>query len=288
MFKVFTPATTANIGSGFDILGLALQIYNEFEVESSNKYEFINFEKKYCHPNSNLIISTYRYVCKQLNELEVPFKLTINQNIPNSRGLGSSSSCIVAGILIAEKIFNTYISDSDKLQYATTLEGHPDNVAPCLFGGLVGSYLFDEHIFKSHYPINEKLNIYLAIPNFKLSTKLARSVLPENITFHNSVANSSNILVLLKGLETGDEILIEKGIQDYLHTAYRSSLIKDYEDVKRIINSNTTISGAGPSLLTITSHSLNIEEIQNKLDKLDTNWLFKKIDIDTKGAYIYE
>jgi homoserine kinase len=288
MFKVITPATTANIGSGFDILGLSLNIYNEFEVERSEKYEFFNFEEKYCDPDNNLIIESYRYVCKQLKEIEVPIKLTINQNIQNSRGLGSSSSCIVAGILIAEKIFKTFITDNEKLQYATILEGHPDNVAPCLFGGLVASHLFNKGIFKSHYPFNENLNIYIAIPDFQLSTQLARSVLPKKISLKNCIDNSSNILVLLKGLETSDECLVEAGIKDYLHTSYRSPLINDYDKVKNIINSNTTISGSGPTMLTITSHNLNISSIQNQLNELDNKWEFLKVEIDNRGAFINE
>ena len=286
MFSVFTPATTANLGSGFDILGISLNLFNEFIVEEADSYQLENFAQKYRDYRNNLIIKSYQQTCAFLKVKAEPFKLTIKQNIPNSKGLGSSASCIVAGILIAEELSHQKISDLDKLKIATHLEGHPDNVAPCLFGGLIGSALKKDFIFKSAYPFNPNLNIYVCIPDFCLSTNKARQVLPEQVKLSSAIANNSNCLILLKGLETANEELLKIGIDDFFHTKYRIPLISEYHKVLRILNSNSTISGAGPTILSITSQTLDLDEITKKLAQLNNHWEIKALKIDQKGAYI--
>ena len=136
MKVVRTYATSANIGPGFDCLGICFDIYNEYAFEKSSKYELVGFHKNYSKPKYNLIISAYEKVFDIKNKKLEYIKLTeVVKNIPNSRGLGSSASCIVAGILIANEILGNILDKDEIFQIASSIEGHPDNVAPLIFGG---------------------------------------------------------------------------------------------------------------------------------------------------------
>ena len=133
---VRTFATSANVGPGFDTLGICFDLYNEYEYSISSKYIIKEFKEKYCNPNRNLIIKSYEEVFKRLNKELIYITLKqVKQDIPTSRGLGSSASCIVSGILIANDILGNPLSKDEIFQIASDIEGHPDNVAPLIYGG---------------------------------------------------------------------------------------------------------------------------------------------------------
>ena len=145
MKVVRTFSTSANVGPGFDTLGICFDLYNDYQYEINDKYELINFPFKYTNPNKNLIIQSYEKVFKLLNKPIIYIKLTqLVQNIPTSRGLGSSASCIVCGIMMANDILNNPLSKEEVFQLASEIEGHPDNVAPAILGGLVLSSLEED------------------------------------------------------------------------------------------------------------------------------------------------
>jgi len=284
MKVVRTFSTSANIGPGFDCLGICFDLYNEYSFEVNNKYVLEGFDDKYSNPEYNLIIQSYEKVFNKLNKKLIYVKLNqITQNIPTSRGLGSSASCIVSGIMIANDVLNNILSKDEIFQIASEMEGHPDNVAPLIYGGFTCSFK-DEKYIKVELNINSNYNFLVCIPPFELSTALARSVLPKEILVKDAVFNMSHLVAMIKALENGDMELLKRGKKDLIHEPYRYKLIKDSDVVIDYANKNNTvclISGAGSTLLLIS---------KNKLDKIEqlSDWRFEEVKVNNKGAYIYE
>lgn len=281
---VRTFSTSANLGPGFDTFGICFDLYNDYSFEKATEYKLVNFEEKYSLLNNNLIITSYEKVFEVLNKPLQYIKLTqLEQNIPTSRGLGSSASCIVSGILIANEVLDNPLSQEEVFQLASLLEGHPDNVAPLIFGGLTCSFKEDK-FYKIQLPVNENYKFMVCIPPFELSTALARSVLPKKIKMNDAVFNVSHAVAMIKALENGDMNLLKMAKQDKLHEPYRYSLIQGSSDLIKYCEENNSvcmISGAGSTMLIISN-----EEISD-VNILD-NWTFKSVNINYKGAYIYE
>lgn len=284
MKVVRTFSTSANIGPGFDCLGICFDLFNDYSFEVSDEYLLTGFDNKYLDPSKNLIIKSYEEVFKKLNKDLVYIKLNqIAQNIPTSRGLGSSASCIVSGIMIANEVLNNILSKDEVFQIASELEGHPDNVAPLIYGGFTCSFKDDEYI-KVELNVNQAYNFMVCIPPFELSTALARSVLPKEISVKNAVFNMSHLVAMIKALENGDMELLKRGKQDLIHEPYRYKLIKDSYVVIDYANKNNAvclISGAGSTLLLISKDKIN------KIDCLN-DWRFEEVKVNYKGAYVYE
>lgn len=284
MKVVRTFSTSANIGPGFDCLGICFDLYNDYSFEVSDEYLLSGFEDKYLDPNNNLIIKSYEEVFKKLNKEIIYIKLNqISHNIPTSRGLGSSASCIVCGIMIGNEILNNILSKDEVFQIASELEGHPDNVAPLIYGGFTCSFKDDEYI-KVELEVNSSFNFMVCIPPFELSTALARSVLPKEISVKDAVFNMSHLVAMIKALENGDMELLKKGKQDLIHEPYRYKLIKDSDVVIDYANKNNAIcliSGAGSTLLLISKNKINKIECLN-------DWRFEEVKVNYKGAYVYE
>lgn len=277
-----TFATSANLGPGFDSFGICLNLYNEYSFEIASSYEIKEFNERFSKPYNNLIIKSYEEVFKRLNKQIIPIKLIqVVQNIPSSRGLGSSASCIVSGVMIANDILGNILSSDDIFQIASSIEGHPDNVAPLIFGGLTCSFKNDVfHTIK--FNCNEDFKFTVCIPSFELKTSVARSVLPKSISMSDAVSNISHSVALIKALESGDMELLKISNVDKLHEEYRLPLIKGSDYFKKYAKSNNAtcmISGAGPTILLISKESLNI--------KFD-DWKIIEQSINNKGAYIYE
>lgn len=282
MKVVRTYATSANIGPGFDCLGICFDIYNEYAFEKSSKYELVGFHKNYSKPKYNLIISAYEKVFDIKNKKLEYIKLTeVVKNIPNSRGLGSSASCIVAGILIANEILGNILDKDEIFQIASSIEGHPDNVAPLIFGGFTCSFM-DEKYHTVKLNVNGNLKFKVLIPPFELKTSLARSVLPTNIQIKDAVFNISHAIGMIKGIEDGNMELIKISKKDVLHEPYRYQLIKGSNEVITLAEQNNAvcmISGAGSTLLMISDKTLDITY---------QDWKVVDVNISNIGAYIYE
>lgn len=258
MIRIKTAATTANIGPGFDCLGMALDINNEYTFEESQYMELIGFPKEYCDVITNLVVASYCQLFDYANEKLVRVRITLKQDIPTSRGLGSSASCIVAGILAANYYLNNRYSKEELLQIATSIEGHPDNVTPLLFGGLCLSFENEDAIVYEHYDVNPNLDITLIIPNQELSTAKARSVLPKMISYHDAISNMGRLALLPKALQTGniDELFIL--MQDKMHEPYRYPLIPGGDFIHKHCLEHKIphcISGAGSTILAFMSNS---------------------------------
>lgn len=270
------PATTANIGPGFDVLGMALDLYNEFIFRDSGDFT-----------DDNLIIEAYKKTFDYYGEDPIPKSLEINGDVPISRGLGSSSTCIVAGVAAAILAMKKPIDKSQILQIATDIEGHPDNVAPAIYGGLIVSLMTEDQIHTISYDVHEDLRFYAMIPDFEVSTAKARAVLPLEIALTDGIFNASRIPVLLKGLETGDQQLISPGVEDKFHQDYRKDLITGYQQVTSYVReqgASPYISGAGPTLIAIKREDENFEnKLKKFLNKNLPGWKLKILQVDTKG-----
>lgn len=277
-----TYATSANLGPGFDSFGICLNLYNEYAFEKSTNYEIKEFNEKFSNPSNNLIIKSYEEVFKLLNKNIIPIKLTeLVHKIPSSRGLGSSASCIVSGVMIANDILGNILSIDEVFQISSSIEGHPDNVAPLIFGGLTCS--FKNKVFHTiKFKCDESFKFTVCIPSFELKTSVARSVLPKSISMADAVSNISHSVALIKALEIGDMELLKIANVDKLHEAYRLPLINGsnyFKDFAKNNNATCMISGAGPTILLISKDSLNVS--------LD-DWKIIEQSINNHGAYIYE
>lgn len=281
---VRTFATTANLGPGFDAFGLCLDLYNDYIFEISNEYIIEGFDERFSSPANNLIIQSYEKVFEVLDEPIIPIKLVeVVQNIPTSRGLGSSASCILAGVLIANDILHNgnALSQDMIFQIASSIEGHPDNIAPLLFGGLTCSFKNDKY-YTIKSEVSNKFRFTLCIPPFELKTSDARRVLPKEVSMSDAVSNISHSVALFKALELGDMELLKNANIDKLHQDYRFPLIKGSEYfIEFAKNNNATcmISGAGPTILLISNKTLNIQY---------DGWEIKELKVNNFGAYIYE
>lgn len=284
MKVVRTFATSANVGPGFDCLGICFDLYNDYSFETNDKYLLEGFDEKYCDPKHNLIIHSYEKTFEKLNKELIYIKLNqISKQIPTSRGLGSSASCIVSGIMIANEVLNNILSKDEIFQIASEIEGHPDNVAPLIYGGFTCSFKDEEYI-KIELNVDSSFNFMVCIPPFELSTALARSVLPKEIAVKDAVFNMSHLVAMIKALENGDMELLKRGKQDLIHEPYRYKLIKDSDVVINYAKNNNAvclISGAGSTLLLISKDKIN------KIEQLK-EWQFKEVTVNNKGAYIYE
>lgn len=295
-FKIRVPATTANLASGFDCMGIALNLYNYFEVSISdnNKIYWFGSEKTEWLPRSenNLIHQSIKKVFEFANREIICTDIKSEINIPVSRGLGSSSSAIIAGVFIGNKLLENTLTNNELINIANEIEGHPDNITPCLFGGITSSIVDNNKVHINKINNNSSLKFIFLIPEFQLSTKEARKVLPSNVPFSDAVFNLSRVSFLVEGFSKNNPELIKLGLQDKLHEQYRSKLIKGFYELRATAIElgalNLVISGAGPTLLIVTEK--NEKEIAEKLKlqwkEMGINSYYHLLNIDTEGAKI--
>ncbi|WP_196000273.1 homoserine kinase [Clostridium sp. 1001271B_151109_B4] len=295
MIRVRVPATSANLGPGFDSLGISLSIYNEYEfsLKDENRLFFEGVEEEFQNED-NIIYMAIKKVFDKYN-----FKFTglgikiIRQDIPISRGLGSSSSCIVAGLMGAFALMGKEIDKDEVLALAVEIEGHPDNVCPAIFGGLVSTVMSDDK--KPLYNcinVKDGVKFVALVPRFKLSTEKARSILPKEISFKDCVYNIGRAALLISAFANGKYSLLREATKDRLHEKYRSKLIDNFEDLyNKAIELDAFacfLSGAGPTLMSIVDkNDLNfINEISKFINENNLSWDIKELMIDKNGAKI--
>lgn len=283
MFKIKVPATSANLGPGFDVMGLAIDRYNTF-----------NFKIGETFPEDNLIYKSYRSVFEYLNKDMITVEITVDEDVPRARGLGSSATCIVGGIMGANEILENPLNKEEILKLASKIEGHPDNVAPAIYGGLVASVVEGNKIHTGNIPIKNDLIFIALVPNFELSTSQAREVLPKEIPHDLGVYNVGRASMLISGLIRGDNSLLKIGLADKLHQPYRGKLIEGFDDIiSKSYDSGSLgcyLSGAGPTIMCIGEEgdSQLIDKIQKFMDKEYENWKVFVHKIDETGAIVIE
>ncbi len=253
---VRVPASAANLGPGFDCLGMALDIWNEvtFRVAGSGVSIMIEGEgvEELPHDDTNLIL---RSAARLYEKEHVPFpkgiEIECHNRVPVSSGLGSSSAAVIAGLLGARKLLESSITDCDLLALAVEFEGHADNVAACLLGGLVIATHSAGGWIAERIPM-QPLNLVVVLPRISLSTRQARAALPQTVSYHDAVANLANTALLVHALREGRKDLLNIAMQDSLHQPYRLKLIPGAEQAIQAAYAagayGAALSGAGPSL----------------------------------------
>lgn len=267
--SIRVPATTANLGPGFDCLGLALNLYNMFtfagdlgELKSAGELRALSGAYK----NKSAVFNPYvRYAEAYGVRLPVP-EIGIAGDVPIARGLGSSATCSVAGAAAAQELarLSGQVHDAEAtrerlLAVATEAEGHPDNAAPAIYGGLMLSAAGEPdekglvRVDALRLPLSPELRFLCCVPGFRLSTEKARSVLPREVPMKDAVANLSALAFLMNGLATGSEEALSRGSNDRLHQPYRAGLIRGWDEVLSALRANgaagAVLSGAGPTIL---------------------------------------
>lgn len=289
MIKIKVPASSANIGPGFDSIGLAIGRYLRLDVTPSDQWEFIHQTElvpDVNHYSNHFIYKIAQDVAKRFKKTLKPAHVVMYSDIPLARGLGSSASAIVAAIELANQLAKLKLSTEDKLKLAIDIEGHPDNVAPCLLGGFIVSASVDG---KTHY---KKLAAFdtdaiIYIPDFEVKTDEARKVLPKKFQMDKAAKASSFANMMLVSLLEKDYTLAGQMMQaDLFHEPYRAKLIPHYDHLKSLAQKNgayaTIISGAGPTMISFVPAN-RTEEIINKASQAYPNFEVTQVTLDNIG-----
>jgi len=295
--KILIPATSANIGAGFDSLGLALNLYNiiEYEVLTENKLiiELSDNDKSRINDGeSNLIYKAIAYTLDILGKKTPGLYMKEINNIPLSRGLGSSAACIAGGVAIANDIAGSPLDRKEMLAIATDIEKHPDNVAPAIFGGFVVSVM-EEGKVECIKVMPPKFKYAVFIPDFTLKTAKARAVLPTELSYRDAVYNISRAALTATAFATGKIEVLKTSINDKMHQPYRKKLIPHYDDIMQIANESGALaaylSGAGPTIMALVEEKnsdIFYNNVMVKLQALNAGWELKILDADVNGLVI--
>ncbi len=293
--KVRVPATSANMGPGFDSLGIALNLYNDFEFEETNEgLQFGGMPEEFCN-EENIIYKSMKFCFDKAGHEIKGLKISeLKQDVPVSRGLGSSSTCIIGGLVGANAILNNKFSKSELLNFATEIEGHPDNVAPALLGGMVVSALDDNKVFFDKVKVHNGLKFVTIIPDFRLSTEKARNVLPKSLTMKDGVYNVARAGLMVSCMISGKFENIKIACKDAFHQNYRSKLINGFDKVYNksyeLGALGCYLSGAGPTIMTLIEDGdmRFSNELKKYLKDENLNWDVLELALDNEGAAIIE
>ena len=257
MIKVQVPATSANMGPGFDTMGIALSMYNTLLVEETDKEIIVDIigdkREQLVNPSRHLIADTivklFQLAGKEIKGLH----LICDNIIPFARGLGSSSAAIVSGLFGGNALLGSPFSKDELLKIAVEMEGHPDNVVPAICGGFAVATVLPQGVRYMRCDIPDDIQAVVAIPDFKLSTVKARGVLPEEISLRDAVFNMSRTAMVVAGAMQKDFMLWGEMMEDRLHQPYRFPLIPGAEAVIAGAKSagalSCVLSGAGPTMI---------------------------------------
>lgn len=288
MLKLKIPATSANIGPGFDCLGVALNIFLELTIEESDTKQFIWEDKSNIVENkNNLIIDTIETILKNNNSKKC-YKITvINNDIPISRGLGSSAAAIVAGVYCANFLLDNKYSNNELIKIASNIEGHPDNIVPSIKGGLQISKKINNEYIIDQINFPKDLTFCILVPDFKLSTKKARKALPKKYKKEDVLFTLSNLGMLINAFNNNNLKNIKYLLEDKIHQPYRIDLIKDGKKLFKKMDSLNTygkfISGAGPTLICLIKDEDILDKLNEYTNSLDTKWKIYKSSINNQG-----
>lgn len=296
MVKIQIPATSANLGSGFDCLGVALNMYNCVWMEEADVIDITsNDEVKVPNDEHNLIYWSAQRLYSECGKKLPGLRIIQENNIPMTRGLGSSSACIVAGLTGANRFLGSPLTKHDLVNLACKIEGHPDNTTPALLGGLVTAAMENGRVYSVSVPVAKKIRFGVFIPPFELKTEVARGALPEQYTRNDAVYNLSRSALMTAALFSGSLENLRVAVQDSLHQPYRMQFINGVETVFRMSyelgSYGTYISGAGPSIIAIIDDTLadtfNRYAIPHLESKGVKDWQFHLLTADDEGAKVY-
>ncbi|MFK4760602.1 homoserine kinase [Microbacterium sp. ZW T5_45] len=294
--EVTVPATSANLGPGFDTLGLALSVYDtlevtelpagelEIEVEGSGATEIPR-------DASNLIVRTIEHVYRDLGRPMPGLRISAVNGVPHGRGLGSSGAAVTAGILAAKGLLEgeVEISDEDLLRLATEIEGHPDNVAPALFGGLTIAWVGEKGPQHKKLLVHRGVSPLVLVPSYTMSTSKARSLQPPQVSTEDAVFNVSRSALLIAALMQSPELLLD-ATADRLHQDYRAEAMPETQRLVQALRAEgfaAVVSGAGPSVLVLADGPGSRQDAVELATRItDTPWEALLLAVDVRGGTV--
>lgn len=307
--SVKVPASSANIGPGFDCLGMALPIYNTITIEETvlpgtgieinvmsedetmDDMVFDNIPKD----ENNIVYKAVEMLYNSIGQEPSELKINIQAQIPVTRGLGSSSSVVVGGLLAANRLLGSPADETALLAIATEVEGHPDNVAPAILGGFVLANQEDDGTItytKLNWP--DEWDLTVCIPDFQLATEIARSVLPKEVPMQDAIFNAKHLAMLIQAVNTHDPKLMKSALKDRLHQPYREKLVPGMKEIMEAFKHEDgvlgcVLSGAGPTLL-VVSHKYDLDKIKSTVKEIWENQNIKSdirtLKVEEQGAVI--
>jgi homoserine kinase len=290
--RVRVPATAANLGPGFDALGLALALHDEVEARLAGNGVEIEIEGEgsgvVARDESHLVVHAMRRTFDVLGASPAGLALTCHNRIPHSRGLGSSAAAIVAGILLARALVADgaeRLPDGEALALASEIEGHPDNVAACLIGGLTVAWLHDGGARAVRRDVDPVVAPVVLVPPFTASTEQARGLLPRDVP-HRDAAFAAGRAALLVAALTGTPQALFDATEDRLHQAYRAPAMPESADLVtqlRAAGHPAVISGAGPTVLVLARGQGEAETV---LTRAPNGWAASMLPVDPAGAVV--
>ena len=288
--KVRVPATSANLGPGFDVAGLAVTLYNTFTFELLDEgLEILGCPEQFANKD-NLTYRAFEEGARYVGLDYKGLRITNEGDVPYTRGLGSSSTCIVAGIVGAFAFKNRYEERQNILELATKIEGHPDNVAPAIFGGLTVSVMEEEQVLTLNIPVKHEYRFVALIPPNTLSTEESRKVLPQTLGRQDAIKNVSHLALVVASLINGYDDGLKLGFKDRLHQPYRGKLIHNYDEIMNVLENDENVlgcylSGAGPTLMAVIREEdkMGVVRLKEELGSLLNDWEVIKLELDHKG-----
>ncbi|MEM9804229.1 MAG: homoserine kinase [Cyanobacteria bacterium P01_D01_bin.56] len=291
--QVTVPATTANIGPGFDCLGAALTLYNRFAFTWAETLSISVTGKEADGLSTgpdNLVYESFLALYRAIGQPAPKVHIDIDLHVPLSRGLGSSSTAIVGGLVGANLLAGSPLNSDQLVTLATKLEGHPDNVVPALLGGCrLAVHGDDGSLTICEIPWHESIIPVVAIPEFELATADARRVLPDGYNRADAIFNTAHLGLLIRALATGDSQWLKQALCDRIHQPYRKTLIPNYDEIHATAIANgasgLVISGAGPTLLALTTDaSAIINTLGYPWKTAQIPYTVQQLAIDTQGT----
>lgn len=299
--KVKSPASSANLGPCFDCAGIALPLYNIVKTKKTNdgKIVVIIDEKgdvrRFEVDEKNIIFQSFKKFHEKINTQMIGYEVNVETEIPIARGLGSSASVIAGALIGANELNGKPLSEHDLINIAASIEGHPDNTTPALTGGFVVASIEDDGtVLYEKIKWCDDWKISVCIPDYKLLTELARSVLPKEINFKDAVYNIQKSAQLITAITNGNEDIMRSALKDRIHQQYREKLIPGMVDIIEKLREEQNVlgcvlSGAGPTLAVITKGD-NIDNVKQIVHKiwydLDIKYQIMTFDPTNQGATV--
>ena len=290
MIRISVPATSANLGIGYDTLGMAVSLYSHFTFERADELTITGCPEEFRNAN-NLVYVSLVDALAEWGEEPFGVSIDIQTEVPVARGLGSSSTCVVAGIMAAAALTGHTVTREELAAMATRVEGHPDNVAPAILGAAVCSFTPDGRLPRClRYDVSDRLRFVTVIPPYEVHTSEARKVVPQEVPLSTAVWQMGRVAGLTRGLETGDAALIADANDDRLQEPYRRALIPDYDAIRETCLEGGAktmwISGSGSTLMAVTDDTIVAKFLQVRLKERFPECETHILTCDTCGAQI--
>ena len=290
MIRITVPATSANLGIGYDTLGMAVSLYSHFTFDRAETLTITGCPEQFQNEDT-LVYESFVNALAEWGEKTFPVSIDISTEVPVARGLGSSSTCVVAGIMGAAALTGHTVTREELVAIATAVEGHPDNVAPAILGAAVCSFTPEGELPRClRYEVSKRLRFITIIPPYEVHTSDARKVVPQEVPLSTAVWQMGRIAGLTRGLEMGDLDLIAASNDDRLQEPYRRALIPDYDAIRETCLTGGAktlwISGSGSTLMAVTDDPIVAKFLQVRLRERFPEFETHILTCDTDGAQI--